>query len=267
MVRAQGLLNGPVDHDVPVLSIRAGDKLKAVLFGYACHATVLDLYQWSGDHPGFAMLAVEEQYPGTQAMFWAGCGADQNPLPRRTVELAQKYGQMLAHAVADVLNGAMRPISGDLQTAYSEIDVGFATIPTREQLQQTLSSENRYERVRAGLLLKQLDANGSVAAEYPYPVQTWKLGDGPLWVTLGGEVVVDYSLRLKDELGADSTWVAGYSNDVMAYIPSARVLKEGGYEGGGAMLYYGLPSAWADHVEDLIVEEAHRQAAAVGVQP
>jgi len=263
MLREQGLLNGPVDHDVPVLSVRAGDKLKAVLFGYACHATVLDLYQWTGDHPGFAMLAVEEQYPGTQAMFWAGCGADQNPLPRRQVELAEKYGRELAHAVADVLNGAMRPISGELKTAYSEIDVGFAEIPSQEQLQQTLGSDNRYERVRAALLLKQIETNGSVMATYPYPIQTWKLGDGPLWVTLGGEVVVDFSLRLKDELGADSTWVAGYANDVMAYIPSARVLKEGGYEGGGAMLYYGLPSAWADNVEDLIVAEAHRQAGTV----
>lgn len=263
MLRTQGLLNGPVDHDVPVLSVRAGDTLKAVLFGYACHATVLDLYQWTGDHPGFAMLALEEQYPGTQAMFWAGCGADQNPLPRRTVELAQKYGQQLARAVQDVLDGAMRPISGNLKTAYSEIDIGFATVPTKEQLEQTLTSENRYERVRAGLLLKQLSETGRVAAAYPYPVQSWQLGDGPLWITLGGEVVVDYSLRLKGEHGADSTWVAGYTNDVMAYIPSLRVLKEGGYEGGGAMLYYGLPSAWSENVEDLIVNEVRRQASEV----
>lgn len=266
MLREKGLLNGPVDHDVPVLAVRAGDKLKAVLFGYACHATVLDLYQWTGDHPGFAMLAVEEQYPGTQAMFWAGCGADQNPLPRRTVELAQKYGGQLAQVVHAVLDGAMQPITGDLKTAYAEIDLGFADVPTREQLQETLKSDNRFERVRAEILLKDSESSGSVAASYPYPIQTWKLGNGPLWVTLGGEVVVDYSLRLKTELGANSTWVAGYSNDVMAYIPSLRVLKEGGYEGGGAMLYYGLPSAWSDNVEDLIVAEAHRQAQAVGVE-
>jgi hypothetical protein len=45
----------------------------------------------------------------------------------------------------------------------------------------------------------------------------------------------------------------------MAYIPSARVLKEGGYEGGGAMVYYGLPSVWGPTVEDLIVEEVGKQ--------
>jgi hypothetical protein len=46
----------------------------------------------------------------------------------------------------------------------------------------------------------------------------------------------------------------------MAYIPSRRVLGEGGYEGGGAMVYYGLPSPWSDEVEKVIVDEVKRQA-------
>jgi hypothetical protein len=74
-------------------------------------------------------------------------------------------------------------------------------------------------------------------------------------VFLGGEVVVDYSIRLKRQLGPRPTWVAGYANDVMAYIPSKRVLQEGGYEGGGAMVYYGLPAPWAAGVEERIVEK------------
>jgi hypothetical protein len=90
-------------------------------------------------------------------------------------------------------------------------------------------------------------------------VQVWRLGDAPAWVFLGGEVVVDFSLRLKQAVGEDRIWTAGYSNDVMAYIPSLRVLKEGGYEGGGAMVYYGLPSAWDESVEERIVAEVERQ--------
>ena len=77
---------------------------------------------------------------------------------------------------------------------------------------------------------------------------------------LGGEVVVDYSLRLKTELGEGNTWIAGYSNDVMAYIPSERVLKEGGYEGAGAMVYYGLPSPWSEEVEEAIIRTVDRLA-------
>ena len=99
---------------------------------------------------------------------------------------------------------------------------------------------------------------------YPYPVQLWRLGPDLLFVTLGGEVVVDYALRLKTELGRERTWVAAYTNDVMAYIPSRRVLAEGGYEGGGAMVYYGLPTIWAPEVESLIVEQVHSHVEAVG---
>src|SRR5260370_41521873 len=106
---------------------------------------------------------------------------------------------------------------------------------------------------RSRLLLKRIEKEGSLNGTYPYPVQAWRFGDGLTWVALGGEVVVDYSLRLKGELGRGTTWVAGYSNDVMAYIPSLRVLKEGGYEGGGAMGYYGQRTASTPKVRGTIV--------------
>ena len=104
------------------------------------------------------------------------------------------------------------------------------------------------------MYLQRLNAGESLAGTYPYPIQVWRLGSSLILVALGGEVVVDYALRLKQELGSGSTWIAGYSNDVMAYIPSRRVLSEGGYEGGGAMVYYSLPSPWAPTIEERIIE-------------
>jgi neutral ceramidase len=259
-LREADRLKGPVDHDVPILVARSPDgDYRAIICGYACHATVLSGYQWCGDWPGFAQTALEERFPNTQAMVWAGCGADQNPLPRREVELARKYGQQIAQAVADALGVELTPVEGRLAAGYQEIDIPFAELPSRDELQQATQSSNRYEAGRAELLLERWDAEGGLSETYPYPVQTLTLGDGPLWVFLGGEVVVDYALRLKRESGAERTWVAGYCNDVMAYIPSVRVLREGGYEGGGAMVYYGLPSPWAESVEEQIIEEVHRQ--------
>jgi hypothetical protein len=259
-LREEGNLKGPVDHDVPVLAVRgAGGKLRAVVFGYACHATVLSFNQWSGDYPGFAQIHLEKVHPGAVALFWAGCAGDQNPLPRRKVELADSYGKQLAEAVNDVLKGNMTPVSGKIRSIYREIALPLAELPTREKLAEEALSKNKYVAARAKLLLEKMQKGQPLRQSYPYPVQTWQLGDGPLWVTLGGEVVVDYSLRLKKELGPKTTWVMAYANDVMAYIPSLRVLKEGGYEGGGAMVYYGLPTVWSARVEELIVAEVHRQ--------
>jgi hypothetical protein len=261
-LRAAGQLKGPVDHDVPVLAVKdAGGTLRAVVVGYACHATVLSSYQWSGDYPGFAQQELERAHPECQAMFWAGCGADQNPLPRRTVELAQSYGRQLAEAVEQVLAQPLTAVPPQLHTAFREIDLPLAELPTREQLDEDAQSPDRYVAARARLLRSEWEQGRPPQPTYPYAVQTWRLGGDVQFVILGGEVVVDYALRLKSELHGPKTWVAGYANDVMAYIASRRVLDEGGYEGGGAMVYYGLPAAWAPESEDRIVQEVRRQLA------
>ncbi len=256
-LREKNALLGPVDQDVPVLRVRTQGKVKAILCGYACHCTVLGFYKFCGDYAGFAQIELESRYPGAQAMFFAGCGADQNPLPRKTIELAEKYGWMLADAVRRVVDSPMREVETGLSTAYEEIPLRLGTLPTREQVENDLKSTNGYIVRRAQKLLRTFERDGKLAETYPYPVEVWRLGE-LTWVILGGEVVVDYSLRLKRNLGSSDTWVAGYCNDVMAYIPSLRVLKEGGYEGETAMIYYGLPTKWSEQVEDQIIEAVTR---------
>jgi neutral ceramidase len=263
--RATGKLVGPYDHDVPVLAVRNADgELKSVVFGYACHSTVLSDYQWSGDYPGFAQLELERLHPECQAMFWAGCGADQNPLPRRTGQLAKHYGRRLADAVdAVLLTSEMAELEPDLEASYAEIDLELAALPNRQSLESTLKSGNRFEQSRARMLLAQIDSGEPLAQTYPYPVGVMALGDDVRFVILGGEVVVDYALRLKSELPGN-TWIAGYANDVMAYVPSRRVLREGGYEGATSMVYYGLPTTWAPTIENAIVAEVVRQTRLAG---
>ncbi|MBI4657432.1 MAG: neutral/alkaline non-lysosomal ceramidase N-terminal domain-containing protein [Verrucomicrobia bacterium] len=265
--RATGTLKGPADYAVPVLRVAdEKDKLAAIVFGYACHATVLSDYQWSGDYPGYAQLALERNHPEAVALFVAGCGADINPLPRRTPELAMAYGERLAAAVDRALNGIQTPIQSRLTTSHREIVLPFDDLPSREELQKNLQSTNRYIAAHAKKFIRELNEGRAIPKNYPYPIGVWQFGETLTFVTLGGEVVVDYSLRLKREVGP-GLWVAGYSHDVMAYIPSLRVWKEGGYEGATAMIYYGLPTRWASGVEELIVEQARRQVQEVRGAP
>lgn len=261
-LREAGALKGPSDHDLPVLVAKDNSgKPLAVVCGYACHATVLSGYDWSGDYPGFYQIEIEKAHPGAIAMFWAGCGADQNPIPRRQVELAEKYGKQLAAAVEDVVKQPLTPITGRLSTKYEEIPLAFAKLPTRDDLVMQTKDTNKYLAMRAKMLLEEIDAAKPLSQTYAYPVQLWQLGNDLQWFFLGGEVVVDFAIRTKAEQRGIKTWMAGYSNDVMAYIPSRRVLTEGGYEGGGAMVYYGQPTVWSEQVENQIMEEITRQAA------
>jgi neutral ceramidase len=251
MLRAENRLLGPVDHAVPVLTAtRADGSLKAIVFAYACHNTVMDFYQWSGDYAGIAQLALEARHPNTTAMFAMGCGADQNPLPRRKVELLKQYGLQLADAVDAALKQPLKPLTAKLATAVELTPLKLDPLPPREQLEKMAAAPESYSQRWASRVLKL--PTDKPFPEYPYPVQAWKLGDSLLWITLGGEVVVDYSLRFKGQYGYD-TWVTAYANDVMAYIPSARVRIEGGYEGQSSMMVYGQPAErWAADVEDRV---------------
>ncbi len=250
--------DGRVDHDVPVLRVDSpDDKLVAVLFGYACHSTTLSFYQFCGDYPGFAQAYLEEAHPGTMALFMAGCGGDQNPQPRRTLELAEQHGRALANGVEAALVSRPRPVRGPIRAAIEEVTLQFAEPPAREELEKQADSKNKYERRHAQALLGELEENGQIRTTYPYLVQVVRFGDDLTLVAMAGEVVVDYSLRLKSELAGAPVWVAGYSNDVFGYLPSRKVLEEGGYEGGDAMRYTTLPGPFAPSVEKLVVEKVH----------
>jgi len=257
-------LKGPNDYSVPVLRItdKAG-KLKTVVFGYACHGTVLDLYKFSGDYPGFAQLAVEKMHPGVNAMFFQGAGADQNPLPRRTVALAKQYGNELAAAVDRVLGDEMKKLEPSISTAYSEINLTFATLPTKEELTKDVETFKGWEKNWASNQLNQLQ-NGKQITSYPYPVEVWKLGNLPIMI-LGGELVMQYDLDLKKLFGPD-IFVMGYSNDDMAYIPSETILKEGGYEGESSQRVYGLPAKWNSDIQVKILSEMQKIAELAGVK-
>jgi neutral ceramidase len=262
-------LAGPIDHSVPVLAVHSPDgKLKAVLFGYACHNTTMDFYQWCADYAGFAQTALEHSHPEATAMFFMGCGADQNPLPRRRLELAERYGQMLAAAVEEVLLQPPSRTPPKLNTSIAVLTLPFGPAPTTPELEKlTLDPTPAIQRW-ATRLLQEKRAGQTWSRDYPYPIQVWRLGD-QLVVWLAGEPVVDYALRLKHDLGG-STWVAGYCNEVMTYIPSTRVLREDrpplasprwGYEGSRAFMAAGFPAyQWGDKTEVLISRTVRKLA-------
>lgn len=251
--------DGPVDHDVPVLKIESETgQLRAVVFSYACHNTTLSFQQFCGDYAGFAQSDLETTFPGAVAMFMTGCGGDQNPQPRGELVLAEHHGSSLALGVRAGLLGPVRPVEGALKVTLEPVTLEFAAPPSREALEVMRDSSDIWNRRRGTALLKQLDEHGRIDTSYPYLIHVARLGDQVLLIALSGEVVVDYSLRLKRELnGKCAVWVCGYSNDVFGYVPSQRVLDEGGYEGGGAMNYTTLPGPFAPGVENRIVEKVH----------
>ena len=250
---------GPMDHTVPVVDVRgASGKRLAILFGYTCHNTTLgaDATHLNGDYAGAAQRAIEAKFPGAAALFLLLCGADQNPNPRGKPEHVEAYGQQLAAAVSDALAGKQEAIHAPLRTAFQMVDVAFAP-HTRDQFEEEAKHKDVFRARRARLMLDKYDA-GQPIRKIPYPVQAIRFHKDLTVLALGGEVVVDYQLRARRQYPAERLIVAGYSNDVMCYIPSLRVLREGGYEADTSMIYYGQPGKFSEDVEETIFDTIRR---------
>ena len=251
---------GPVDHDLPALFITDDQgKVRAVWASYACHCTTMTAAYnvVCGDWAGFAMSELESEYPGAVALITIGCGGDSNPSPRPGEELVRAHAHNLVTNVVSAWHKGGKPVGGKLVCRARTIELAYDKIPAREEYERRLTEvtnqTSKFVAAHAQLQLARLNAGESLPKNLDYYLQTWVLGGDLAFVFLPGEVVSDYSLRLKRELDAQRIWVNAYANDVPCYIPSERVLAEGGYEGGFAMIYYDRPTRFAPGLEDRII--------------
>lgn len=244
-VRLNDNPDGPVDWDVPVLRIKGTNgAVRAILFGYACHGTCIrggdDWYVVCGEYMAYARQQLEALHPGAVAMFLTGMGADSDPTPRGGLLAAKRHGLELAGAVVGVLDHPMRPVRGPFKLAYEEVELPLEPPPGREQLEKDAGGQDVYVKLRAEAYLRRLAAGQPLAAAVKLPLAVLRLGDDLTFVLMGGEVVVDYSRRLKREFAGDRPWPIGYAYEVPCYIPTTRLIKEGGYETESSMIYYGF---------------------------
>lgn len=250
--------DGPVDWDVPVLRITGTNgTVRAIVFGYACHGTSVrggdDWYVVSGEYMAYARQHLEAVQPGAVAMFLTGMGADSDPAPRGRLPDARRHGLELAGAVVGVLDHPMRPVRGSFKFAYEEVELPLVDPPGHEQLEKDAKDKDSNVKLRAEAYLKRINANQPLPLSLKLPVSVVRLGDDVTFVLMGGEVVVDYSRRLKRLLAADHPWPIGYAYETPCYIPSVRLIKEGGYETESSLIYYGFYGPFRTSIEDLLV--------------
>jgi neutral ceramidase len=256
---------GPADRTVPVLRIDdPNGKLRAVLFGAATHNTTLtgSCYEVCGDYAGFAQAHVEEHHPGVQAMFVLGFAGDSDPYPRGTMELARRHGATLGEEVKRVLETKLQPIRGPLRVALSTAALPLQPPPSRSELEKQAKARSGLDASIARQMLAVVNKGDKLPDHYACPVAIWQLGNELTLVALSGEVVVDYVALLDKALGPNRLWLAADSNDLFGYLPSARVLEEGGYETRG--LYAGGIGRFSPRAQDVLVEKVRELAGQVG---
>jgi hypothetical protein len=257
------------DRDVPVLRItNPAGNIRALVFGAACHNVTLggSSYKISGDYSGSARRYLEAQVPGVQAMFVTGCGADANPNPRSTADQEDwvaRHGESLGAEVLEVISGPLQPVTGPLRAEFAFVDLPLREVPSRPELER-MRRAARWESHVAGLMLAALDWGETLPTRFAVPISVWQFGDSLTLVALPEETVSEYVPLLKRALGAEGLWTAGYSNDISGYLPTVKILHEGGYETRGL---FAPDIGWfATEAEREVVEAVCRLARQAGRQ-
>jgi putative membrane-bound dehydrogenase-like protein len=249
--------NGPVDRRVRVLSARnQAGKLVAVAYQYACHCTSIspERNRVSSDWAGLSAELLEKENTGLVALPIIGTGADSNPNPRGEYTHAQTHAKSMFEAVTRAIALEQKPLAAPTHTSFSYAGLEFDR-PNVSTLQGLLQDPNKHIQNRARGLLETLKVKDRIPESYPAPIHFWAFGDQLAWVFLGGEVVVDYQIRLERELSQFSdVWVAAYVDDVFAYVSSERLRREGGYEVDSSMIYYNQPGPWVSGTEEKLVK-------------
>lgn len=257
-----------IDDSLSVLTLTDdGGRLEAVLFSVGCHPTSMgpDNYRLSSEFVGHACRRLEEAYPQATAVFLQGCAADLKPrhsadearFKSCTSEEMQAAGDELAGEVADVLRqGTFAVLDGPFRAELSDLELSVGE--TDEPMMQSLLAGEKGEFYRrAALRTVEAERRGVVRTKLPLYVQVWELSPGAAIVALESEIPTGYALRLRRDHPERSLVVLGYSNGVYSYIPTRRILEEGGYEADHPFTI-GFKSRFAWETEERIVGEIRR---------
>ncbi len=251
--------DGPVDHAMPLMKITSPDgKLRAVFVEYACHGTTLfdDINKTHGDWIGEASKQIEEDHPGITALVAQGCAGDSDPNERGTLAIAAKHGRSIADEVNRLLSTNLETLDGPPVVRHKMLQLPFDHVPDVHEFVE-LSKDDGAKGRNAEVFLDRMVRGIAIDSTMDYPIYSWTFGKKLTILFLAGEVLSDYAVRLKNELGKDKLWINAYTNDVKAYIPSRRNLKEGGYEGEFNMYYYDHPFKFSDRIEEIIIKGVH----------
>lgn len=253
------------DRQIPVLRISAPDgSLRGVVYGVACHPVTLGVnYEISGDYVGQSRLQLERTVP--HALFVAGCGADANPhRGSNGLELVRKHAVTLASEVKRVMMQPLQPVSGPLKTEFRYVDLPLVAFSSRADVEKMRRGPFAdYGNVNK--LLAVLDRGAQLPANFAAPFAVWQFGDDLTLVGLPEETVSEYVPLLKQALGEQTLWTAGYCNDISSYLPTVKIMEQGGYETRGfiaeSQAGWYAPAVEATLVEAVkqMVDDAKRQ--------
>jgi len=251
---------GPTDPEVTVVRFERSDgSPKGVWFHYTCHPTIGDAPRVDAEYPGAAAERLERELgPDALPAFVQGCCGDVRPNLSRDGAFyrggdadIRAQGDALAAEVLRVLRGGMRPAGAAAPRFIRRAArLPFRHVPDEAALRTYADGDDRILAAWSRTLLERPER---LQPAVPLELTYVRLAEGLALLAMNGEIVVEYGLRIKRAFPG-ITIPMGYANGMTGYVPTAKQVEEGGYEGGDAYVYFGLPSAFEIEIEERVAE-------------
>ena len=255
-------LEGAADKELSVLLVRdMKENVRIVAANYSCHPNVLrDVMELSGEYPGRLCQLLECEYYGAQAIFLQGCGADSRA--KITAEYDHFMGRtngdvddMARSLAAKIIRAERRsdtflPQNVDLRTASFAIPCPLDVMP--RSFYEDDFNANPFEALRAcaQFVINNYD---QLPAECMLHGGVWQITEELLLIYLGGEICYPTKQMLQKAFPDKKIFFLGYT-DSTAYVPSDKIISEGGYEHEGSIVEYRLKGTFAPGIDKLVVD-------------
>ncbi|PYI56934.1 neutral/alkaline non-lysosomal ceramidase N-terminal domain-containing protein [Paenibacillus flagellatus] len=254
-----------IDNDLFVLKlVDQSNTLKGILYSYGCHPTSMDSdnYLISNDFPGKTNGYLEETYPGATAFFLQGCAGEIKPLKCAvgddfiscSFEQMEEAGVDLAKDVIGVLeHKPFHPIQCRFKTILAEATLYMEHTPI-EYFEDIVNNPAIGEARRRGAKRKiDLIKEGLAKDRTSIYISIWHLDDETRLIAMEGEISTEYSLLLKKMFPGGKTIILGYTNGVTFYVPTRKMIGEGGYEVDYHHIGGPFSGIFLPEVEDIII--------------
>lgn len=269
---------GSYDRHTPILRVRRVASPRQVLvIGHACHPTSMgNLNQWSPDYPGAMRRKLEADLEDCRTMFVNGSGADAKVVHRdpatgrhefsASLERSHEAGLALARAILERLRAGppLEPLDARLGAALVRGKLPLQEGPSQEEIER-MALDGRITGATTWWARKML-AFPDARRDFDYAVQAWQLGELTI-VAMEGEVCADWGAFARSLPTTRHSMTIGYANEVSSYIPTARLIQEGGYESDLSHKIYLLPGRFDPRMELEVTALLRRAVACAAGRP
>jgi len=255
---------GEIDQDLFVLKlVNQAGAIEGVLYSYGCHTTAMgsDNYKFSNDFAGYTSSIIEGTYSGATALFLQGCAGElkprintsENEFINSDDETIRKVGAILATEVCNLVShGEFRKINCHFRAQLRDPLVYTERYPISYFRERADAPHNSEFEVRSGLRSIHAIESGTIRDRIPYYISVWQLDEDTHLIAMEGEVSTEYSLLIKRLFSNGNMIVLGYSNGVFSYVPTRKMIREGGYE-AECNYFFNLHGDFVPEIEDIII--------------